>query len=121
MVLKPDGFPAAGGTEPGDAVPTIFVARGIIFRALVELEKTPKPWPNSVVKARLLVAQAQGILFDSWRTQSAEIRETTIQKVRDAHADANPVARNSSRRTSRRGERQLEFRDAGVHGFDRDR
>lgn len=73
---------------------TIFHVRGILFRASVQLEGTPKPWPDRTRKVRALVAQAKGMLHDAF--------EALPPQYRTAATTTDPVARNTTRNTHSR-------------------
>lgn len=48
MDLRPGPHPPEGDTSILALVSATYVANGILFRALVELKKTPKPWPTNI-------------------------------------------------------------------------
>lgn len=84
MDLPPVGQPRTkfGGYET-ELARTLFVLRGLLFRAKLELEGTPKPWPNKVKQARFILAQAKGIAHDAYEALPADLRSeaTTTDKV----------------------------------------
>lgn len=84
MDLPPVGQPRMkfGGYE-SELARTLFVLRGLLFRAKVELERTPKPWPNKVREARFILAQAKGIAHDAYEALPSDLRSeaTTTDKV----------------------------------------
>lgn len=59
-----------------------FVANGITFRALMELEHTPKPWSPQVRSARRLFMQASGIRRDAWEELSDALQKAVISTWR---------------------------------------
>lgn len=80
----------AGGTPPTDREGTFiralalhFISSGILLRATIQLEATPKPWPANVVRARRLLAEARGINHDAWEElKNAALSITVIQAAR---------------------------------------
>lgn len=80
MDLRPGAIPPEGVTDSEAALAaTIFRIRGTLFRALVELEKTPKPWPNNVKAARNAMLAGLNWSQGEWNAVPASIREAGIQ------------------------------------------
>lgn len=79
MALSPPGHtpgPQDGVTECEVALATtIYRIRGAVFRAIGELEKTKKPWPDNVRKARNALLVAQNYSFQEWKNVPQEIRQ----------------------------------------------
>lgn len=72
-----------GGTSPDEVgdpsmlalIRASFVTNGIVFRALVELGKTPKPWPQNVKRARNALLALQTHNLEAYRAIPASLRE----------------------------------------------
>lgn len=97
MDLPPDGHtPDQREGRLIAALRATFVACGILLRADIQLRQTPKPWPANVRKARLLVAQAEGILLDFNRSQHGT--DEVIQALKGPTAP-DPLGSADSTRT----------------------
>lgn len=83
MALSPPGHtpgPQDGVLDVSVALATtIYRARGLVFSALVELEKTPKPWPDNVRKARNKLLVVQNYTFKEWHNVPKEIQALVSQ------------------------------------------
>lgn len=97
MDLPPVGHtPAKPDVDKDVLARSIFVTRGILLRAKIQLENTAKPWPPNVRRARKLVAQVSGILTDAWEVFDDE---TKVQAIRTQIPSPDKVVRHSSGRT----------------------
>jgi len=92
----------------------LFVANGMIYRARLILQKTPKPWPKETRQANKLLAQAQGMLTDYWKELGYDERSAAVLATQAT--TANKVVRPDTSRSRAHDERQLGFPADGDSG-----
>ena len=79
MDLPPGATPPEGVSETEAAIAaSFFRIRGILFRVLGELEKTPKPWPNNVKAARNACLKALTISQEEWNALPQALRTAAV-------------------------------------------
>lgn len=103
------GLPQVGQTpaeQVFDEVRTaysILVARGILWRAITLLvANEPKPWSPRIKQLRSVMAQAHGILADSWEVLPHALQTQALERF-TARPRKDALARH---RTRLRGERE---------------
>jgi len=70
----------------------LFVVHGILFRAIEELRKSPKPWNSQTKRAVKLLAQARGIAHDSWEALDGDTRKAIVRSVGTPNTRKDPMA-----------------------------
>jgi len=79
MVLPRRGIPHDSGFwNSVEAARLTYQLRGVMWRVIVELEKTPKPWPDNVRKARNAALKAQTMTKEYWDAFPQEIRHEAV-------------------------------------------
>lgn len=71
--------PTKEGGYESELARTLFVLRGLIFRAHLTLERSAKPWTHHTKEARFLLAQAKGIAHDAYQALPQSLRQGSGQ------------------------------------------
>lgn len=97
MDLPPEAIPPEAMIT--EALGRFLRSYGILIRALQALEGTPKPWPNSTKRARLLLAQAMGMHKDAALAIPSHVKAEAFRWT-----TTHPVVRNNARKSVGTGE-----------------
>jgi len=81
MVLPVPGTPHDSGFWDVEVARLTYRFRGILFRALGELEKTPKPWPDNIRKSRNALLKVHTGLKEKWDAFPQEIRQQAVRSI----------------------------------------